>query len=128
MQIHLALIWGVILCSGHYTPKDIEERVFPRMSALANGTTYKGETLPAAARTMNFRLTARDGKGGVNEDDMTVTVDESMGPFLVSGGVLNAGGGFLPGSQQTIEWSVGNTECFLPTGSDKPPGLQSSWD
>ncbi len=57
------------------------ERILPRMSALSIGTTDKGETLPAASRTMNFRLTARDGKGGVNEDDMKVTIDGTLGPF-----------------------------------------------
>jgi hypothetical protein len=97
-----------------YTPKQIPERVFPRMSAVANGTTYKGEVLPAFSRTMNFRLTVRDGNGGVGEDDVRVSVDSSLGPFRVDGGTLNSSNSFLAGSQQTIEWSAGNAETTCP--------------
>lgn len=97
-----------------YLPRESGERVFPRISALAYGTTDKGEVLPAAARTMHFSLTARDGSGGVSEDNMTVTVDAGMGPFQVSGGLLNSGGVFLAGGLQTIEWTVGNTEVSCP--------------
>jgi hypothetical protein len=62
---------------------------------------------------MHFRLTARDNNGGVDEDDMTVSVDGGMGPFMV--GDLGVGGGTLFSNDiQTIDWSVGNTEATCP--------------
>jgi hypothetical protein len=97
-----------------YLPKSLSERVLPRISALLNGTGYKGEALPAAARILNFRLTVRDGRGGVNEDDIQVVVDGSQGPFRITGGVLNSAGSFLPGQRQTIEWSSANTQATCP--------------
>ncbi|MBS1741686.1 MAG: zinc-dependent metalloprotease [Bacteroidetes bacterium] len=51
-------------------------RTFPRMYDIANNVTTIGEILPTVARTMNFRLTARDnraGGGGVCYDEMSVT-------------------------------------------------------
>ena len=113
-----ALTYGTDLGSNplfrSYNLQASGERVFPRMSALAQGTSYEGETLPAEARTMNFRLTVRDGNGGVGEDDVRVAVDGGLGPFLVSGGELNAGGSFQPDSRATVEWLDGNTAASCP--------------
>ena len=38
------------------------------------GTQSDAEIVPRLAREMDFRLTARDGNGGVNSDDMVVNV------------------------------------------------------
>jgi len=97
-----------------YLPKSTSERVLPRLSALVNGTSYKGEALPAAARSLNFRLTARDGRGGVNEDDILLTVVGNQGPFRITGGVMNSVGSFIPGQRQSIEWSPANTQTSCP--------------
>jgi hypothetical protein len=97
-----------------YLPKPVSERVLPRVSALVNGTDYKGEALPAAGRTLNFRLTVRDGKGGVNEDDVQILVDGSQGPFRITGGTMNSVGRFTPGQRQSIEWLTADTPATCP--------------
>lgn len=62
-------------------------RIVPAPSNLLANTTALGENLPALPRAMKFRVTARDnrpGGGGVNTDDVTITVVTSAGPFLVT--------------------------------------------
>jgi hypothetical protein len=56
---------------------------------------------------MHFRLTARDGKGGVAHDDTTVQLAPSTGPFLVTS--PNGGESLAPGSTQTVSWKVAGT-------------------
>lgn len=77
----------------------------------------KGETLPAVARTMRFRLTLRDnqpGGGGVasggsgcsSVTDFNVVVTDD-GPFLVT--YPNTPLTWMTGSTQTVTWDVANT-------------------
>ncbi|MBN2006989.1 MAG: DUF11 domain-containing protein [Anaerolineae bacterium] len=85
------------------------QRTFPRLSTLLGGAyAWKGESLPTINRVMQFRLTARDGRGGVSYDTTSVTVAASAGPFRITaprGGLI-----FLPrGSRQTFTWDVANT-------------------
>ena len=40
-------------------------RLFPRLGNILAGTQTIGEVLPTVARTLNFRVTARDNRGGV---------------------------------------------------------------
>ena len=83
-------------------------RIFPQLTNILNGTYQNnGESLPDRSRTMTFRLTARDGLGGVNNDSMTVTVDDGSGPFRVtqpSGNPI-----WEPGTQETATWDVAGT-------------------
>ncbi len=86
-------------------------RTFPRMSDLAAGALVVGELLPTYARTMNFRLTARDnrsGGGGVGDDATTVTISEAAGPFLVT--APNTAGSLAQGSMTTVTWDVAATD------------------
>jgi hypothetical protein len=60
--------------------------------------------------TMHFRLTARDttaGGGGVGHADVTLRIDQTAGPFLVSS--FNNGGSVKAGSTKTIVWKVNGT-------------------
>ncbi|MFN3345666.1 MAG: reprolysin-like metallopeptidase, partial [Chloroherpetonaceae bacterium] len=41
-------------------------RTFPRLQNLLTNTTNVGETFPTVSRSLNFRLTVRDRRGGVN--------------------------------------------------------------
>ncbi|WP_430399553.1 reprolysin-like metallopeptidase [Flavobacterium sp.] len=92
-------------------------RYFPRLSSVMNGsTTTEGvgvtmEALSSVARTLNFRLTARDnvaGQGQTNFADMVITVDASRGPLTVTS--QNTGGiSYDPSSVQTVTWVVNNT-------------------
>ena len=85
-------------------------RTFPRLSDLLNNTTAVGETLPTTNRTMDFRVTARDNRssgGGVNSDDMTVTIVNTGSPFQVTS--QNTATTWTGGTTQTITWDVAGT-------------------
>ncbi len=86
-------------------------RTFPRLSDLVTGTLAIGELLPTYARTMNFRLTARDnrsGGGGVNDDATTVTVSDAAGPFRVT--APNTLISLAQGVPTTVTWDVAATD------------------
>ncbi|MFZ4057169.1 MAG: reprolysin-like metallopeptidase [Ferruginibacter sp.] len=86
-------------------------RYFPKLSDVINNTTTIGEILPTYARTMNFRLTARDnraGGGGVCFDQTAITVNAASGPFLVTN-PNTAGITWTVGDIQTITWDVAST-------------------
>ena len=63
-----------------------------------------------ADRTMHFRLTARDGEGGVGSQptDTAVTIAPAAGPFLVTSQAAPATIDGL--STQTITWDVAGTD------------------
>ena len=78
-------------------------RTLPRFVEILSGAATPFEVLPTVDRTMAFRVTARDNLGGVQWDDMTVTVSGSH--FRVT---APAGGGQLEcGLPSTITWDVG---------------------
>lgn len=62
----------------------------------------------AAPASLNFKLTARDGRGGVNSATTTLVLAPEAGPFLVTSpntaATINAG-------PQTVTWSVANTDA-----------------
>lgn len=85
-------------------------RVFPRITDLVNNTTVVGEHLPTYSRDMTFRCTVRDnraGGGGVNDDQVSFTVSDVGGPFLVT--APNTSVTYPGNSFQTITWDVANT-------------------
>ena len=61
----------------------------------------------AAPPRLDFRLTVRDGRGGVNSADTTMTLAPGTGPFLVTsqGTPVTYEGG----STQSVTWSVAGT-------------------
>jgi hypothetical protein len=95
-----------------FPPKNTGSRMFPQLSnVLANSTTL-GERLPSYARSMRFRLTARDSKpnaGATGKDEMNITVSASAGPFAITSS--NTIDTFLVGSSETITWNVNNTNA-----------------
>lgn len=66
-----------------WTPTAEATRYMPRLQDIISGNLAKGETYATTNRDVNFRLTVRDGNGGVAHDDMVVTVDADTGPFEV---------------------------------------------
>ncbi len=73
------------------------------------GTFVVGETLPTTNRTLNFRLTGRDGRaqGGFAIASTQVTVQTGGGAFLVTAPADNAE--FLPGTAINVTWNVAGT-------------------
>ncbi len=91
-----------------YAPTNTGTRLFPRLSAILDGTNYaKGDKLPSVGVATNLRMTVRDNAGGVTYQLVTVTVDGNSGPFLET---TNLSGSYPGGSSQTITWSVNNTD------------------
>jgi hypothetical protein len=72
---------------------------------VIDGTLAKGETYATTSRDLNFRLTVRDGNGGVSSDDLLITVDANSGPFSVISPTTNA---TIVGSAN-VEWDVAGT-------------------
>jgi hypothetical protein len=97
------------------SPNGQAQRILP---ALNNPFSALGESLPTTNRTLTFRLTARDGKGGVNADDVTLQVINTAGPFVIT--TPGLGALWAPGSQQTVNWNV--------AGTNQPPFNCASLD
>ena len=83
-------------------------RTFPTLNSILDGTnSNSGESLPSIDRTMQFRLTARDGRGGVNDATMSVTVENDAGPFAVT--APNSAATWAVDTNQNVTWDVANT-------------------
>jgi uncharacterized protein (TIGR03437 family) len=105
-----------------YAPSASRTRLFPNLEYILNNANeppllrtengfevYSAESLPNVTRSLAFKVTVRDGRGGVADDDVRVEVDAAAGPFAVT--VPNAAVRWAAGSQQTIAWSVNNTNA-----------------
>lgn len=93
-----------------FAPVSTPVRHFPKLSTQSANTTVIGELLPDYARTMRFRLTARDNKaggGGVCSAENTITVDGSSGPLAVTS--PNTAVTWYVNDFQTVTWDVANT-------------------
>jgi len=99
-----------------YNPVSSTSRYCPPLArVIANQSTTQGteiavEALSSVARTLNFVFTARDnyaGAGQTSSDAMTVTVNGTAGPFLVS--APNTAVSWAVGTNQTVTWSVAGT-------------------
>ncbi|MCC2605657.1 reprolysin-like metallopeptidase, partial [Planctobacterium marinum] len=64
-----------------FTPLSTPARTLPKMSDVMSGTSTIGETYATTSRELNFRLTARDGNGGVTTDAMLVSTVNSGQQF-----------------------------------------------
>jgi len=86
-------------------------RVFPRLSDIIDNTNTAaiGEALPTTNRDLNFRATVRDGSGGVNSDDVLLTVIDTGAPFRLTN--TNSGIGWTGGQSQTVTWDVAGTNA-----------------
>lgn len=81
-----------------FEPETTGARTFPKLSDILNNSTTIGELLPNQARTLKYRLTVRDGKGGVMHPDNTVNIS-----------VVNNGGAFKVTSPNTAVTWLGNS-------------------
>ena len=76
---------------------------------------YVGATgVNASPASLNFRLTARDGRGGVNSANTQLVLAPGAGPFLVTS--PNTAVTLDGTSTQTVTWDVANTNV-APVGT-----------
>lgn len=88
-----------------WMPTAEPKRYLPRLEDVIDGTLAKGETYATTSRDLNFRLTVRDGNGGVSSDDTRITVDGNSGPFTV---ITPTAGSTIAGIAN-VEWNVAGT-------------------
>jgi hypothetical protein len=87
-------------------------RTFPRIYDIVNNTQTIGEILPGYARSLTFRLTARDNRlngGGVGRDSVAFDVTGAAGPFLVT--APNTAVTWVTGNLESVNWDVANTDA-----------------
>lgn len=115
MDLGTAGAWNANLSSAPlfrpFPPAQSPSRTFPQLSDIINNTTTVGEILPNVARSMHFRLTARDnrmGGGGVMHPDTNVTITVAgTSAFAVT--APNTAVTWAGSSSQTIMWNVSGT-------------------
>lgn len=98
-------------------PTQSPDRYMPKLSdVVAGNLTPTWEVTPSVSRVMNFSFIVRDngsgfaaGIGQTDADLMTVTVDDSAGPFLVTS--QDAGATWVAGETETVTWDVANTDA-----------------
>ena len=91
-----------------FNPTTSPARTFPQLSDVLKHASTRGEVVPTAGRTMNFRVTARESHptgGATASSDMQVTVTTNAGPFVVA----SPAGGVTWSGAQTITWDVAGT-------------------
>lgn len=87
-----------------YSPIGISQRYFPQLSDVLTGQTRLGETYATTDRDLRFRLTARDNNGGVNQQDLVITVTTANQTFNIDTPTQWQGL-----SEQTVTWDIGDT-------------------
>ncbi|MYM94501.1 hypothetical protein GTP90_11590 [Rugamonas sp. FT81W] len=86
------------------TPTAADIECFSEFLPTANYVGYGANASPAS---LNFRLTVRDGRGGVGNAGTKLVLAPNAGPFLVTS--PNTAVSLDAGSTQTVTWSVANT-------------------
>jgi hypothetical protein len=99
-----------------FDPVAVKSRTFPSLTYILNNANIPpplvngfrtAENLPAVSRTMNFRCTVRDQRGGVNDSAVAITVAGGAGPFAVT----FPNGGQTIGGAQNVTWNVNGTNA-----------------
>lgn len=90
-----------------FPPVNSSNRTFPKLEDILNGSSTIGEILPSYTRSMSYRLTARDQKGGVHHQEVEHNVDGNSGPFKILS--PNTSSTKTGNSVLIITWDVANT-------------------
>lgn len=93
------------------TPTATEIDCFSEFLPTADYVGFGGNASPIS---LNFRLTARDGRGGVNSATTTLVLAAGTGPFLVT--APNSAVSVTGGSPLAVTWSVAGTNA-APIGT-----------
>lgn len=95
------------------TPVSETNRHFPSFDNTFNNTVDPWEVLPGVARTLIFRLTARDNVavgGCTDEEDISVTVSAG-GPFSIT---APNSGALVGNSTTTVTWNTASSATYAP--------------
>lgn len=90
-------------------------RVLPQLDDLLIDVRTPWEILPPYTRSVDFRLTVRDGKGGVEWQTVAFNATEEAGPFRVTSQPEPVE--WRAGSFQVVEWDVAGTH-LSPVDAD----------
>jgi hypothetical protein len=91
-----------------YAPRTVSFRNFPALSTQLNNESDDSEVLPCSSRTIDLRLTVRDGNSGQGTDDVRVTADTGSGPFRVTSHASATN--IVPNSGAVkVDWEVAKT-------------------
>ena len=109
--------WNAVVGSApifrSYNPDTTATRLFPKLTNILNNLTNIGEQKPKSARTLKFRLTARDNRAGgggvIYSPTVTLNVINTVDTFKITSQNV-AGTIWETGSQQTITWNVASTD------------------
>ncbi|CCQ12550.1 hypothetical protein PALB_34890 [Pseudoalteromonas luteoviolacea B = ATCC 29581] len=82
-------------------------RYLPRLSDVLQNKTVLGETYPTTARTLNFKLIARDNQGNIATDTMKVSTISGTGAFTIT--KPKAGEVWAGTETVQVVWNVGQT-------------------
>jgi hypothetical protein len=109
-----------------YTPTLNPTRIFPSIQYILNNANtppasypcgdrscIPGEQLPTTTRKMDFRVTARDNRGGFGMDTIRLNVVDTGAGFAVT--APNTAATIAGGSTFTVTWNVAGTNA---TGID----------
>ncbi len=92
-----------------YEPFAFSRRDFPALGTQLDNLLDLSESLPCVDRTLDFRVTVRDGKSGQATDNLRLTINQSAGPFRITS--HNTGGTiFINSGALTLTWDVANTD------------------
>jgi len=90
-----------------FAPNSNSNRTFPQLTHILSNTQSIGEILPTTNRSLIFAFTVRDQKGGVADDEMTITVINTSTPFKITSHTANSS--LVAGSSTNIAWDIGET-------------------
>lgn len=90
-----------------FSPTSSGLRYFPQLSDVLGATISFGEVYPALDRTLHFRVTVRDGNGGVNAADVSVDVVDTGTAFSLTTPAENVV--LEAGNPLDITWQTGDS-------------------
>ncbi len=92
-------------------PSTNPTRMFPELADILANRSDADERLPQVNRTndlLSFRVTARDGLGGVSDDEVAIGVFDTGSAFAITS--QNNATNWVPNQPQTVTWNVANTD------------------
>ncbi|MGS2719210.1 reprolysin-like metallopeptidase [Paraglaciecola aestuariivivens] len=88
-----------------FSPINTPERYFPKLEDVIKQSTSIGETYATTERNLLFRLTVRDGHGGVSHQDTSVAIKANLTSFNIDSPVAWQGS-----NTESIHWQIGDTQ------------------